>query len=209
MKKFLYRMVLPAVVLAVVYHYGYSAGRSAGVRTSSVMPQITSAPVSVPPAPITAEARQPKIVETPDVPPPTAKVFRSKSESLGVGKGSEPRLAPPLAAPSAPITPATRQPKMVAVSPDQSSTVKGVRPTLEVSGVVKGSVPALTSVSRSDKAVFRSPNVSGSGTSESERQLSALHPLKAQLYWSRFKIRQPQSVKVCFSIGKRVAIAEI
>jgi hypothetical protein len=175
MKKFLYRMILPAVVLAVVYHYGYSAGRSAGIRTTSVMPQITSAPVSVPPAPITAEARQPKIVETPDVPPPTAKLFRSKSESSGVAKDTEPRLAPALAVPSAPITPVARQPKMIATLPD-----KGVRPTSEVSGVTKGSVPALASVSRSDKAVFRSPNVSGSGTSESDRQLPALHPLKAQ-----------------------------
>jgi hypothetical protein len=130
MKKFLYRMVLPAVVLAVVYHYGYSAGRSAGIRTTSVMPQITSTPVSVPPAPITAEARQPKIVETPDVPPPTAKLFRSKSEDLVVDNHP---------------------------------------------------VQALPSVPRSDKAVFRVPNVSGSGTSEPARQLPGLQPLKAQL----------------------------
>jgi hypothetical protein len=57
-------MVLPAVVLVVVYHYGYSAGRSAGIRTSSVMPQITSVPTLVPPASITSEARQPKMIET-------------------------------------------------------------------------------------------------------------------------------------------------
>jgi hypothetical protein len=128
------QFVAGAVVLAVVYHYGYSAGRSAGIRTTSVMPQITSTPVSVPPAPITPEARQPKIVETPDIPPPMAKVFRPKSGNSGVGKGSESRLA-----------------------------------------------PVLPSVPHPDKAVFRAPNVSGSGTLEPARQLPGLQPLKAQL----------------------------
>jgi hypothetical protein len=166
MKKFLYRMVLPAVVLAVVYHYGYSAGRSAGIRTSSVMPQITSAPVSVPPAPITAEARQPKIVETPDVPPPTAKLFRPKSGS------SAPRLAPPLAAPSAPITPDVIQ-SPVGLVVERRAVVKSQSANSTSQKVVN------QPIQKESKAVFRAPNVSESGTSELSFQLPALQPLKS------------------------------
>jgi hypothetical protein len=120
----LFRIVLPAVVLAVVYHYGYSAGRSAGIRTTSVMPQITSAPVSVPPAPITPEARQPKIVETPDVPPPTAKVFRPKSGNSGVSKGSEPRLAPALPSVTHPDKAVFRAPNVSGVQSGISESVR-------------------------------------------------------------------------------------
>jgi hypothetical protein len=168
MKRFLYRMVLPAVVLAVVYHYGYSAGRSAGVRTSSVMPQITSVPTPVPPALITAETRQPKIVETPDVPPPTAKLFRPKSGS------SAPRLAPPLAAPSAPITPGVIQ-SPVGLVVERRAVVKSQSANSTSQKIVN------QPIQKESKAVFRAPNVSESGTSEPSFQLPALQPLKAQL----------------------------
>jgi hypothetical protein len=132
MKRFLYRIILPAIVLAVVYHFGYSAGRSAGVRSSSVLPEITSAPVSAPPAPITPKPVTPKVIETSDV------------------------------------------------SPVPSPTVKRIRQTPEGLVVENRPVQVLPSVNRSEKVVFRAPNVSGNQSEilEPARQ-SELQPLKS------------------------------
>jgi hypothetical protein len=84
MKRFLYRIVLPAIVLAVVYHFGYSSGRSAGIRSVSVMPMVTSPSVSVPPAPITPVPVTPPVIETSATPPPTVKRIRQTPEGLVV-----------------------------------------------------------------------------------------------------------------------------
>jgi hypothetical protein len=134
-KKFLFRIILPAIVLAVVYHYGYNAGRSAGIRVSSSMPQITSAPVSTPPAPITPPSPPPKVIET-----------SSEVSSVSV-------LSP---------------------------TVKRVRQRPEGLVVENRPVHALPVVNRSEKAVFRAPNVSGKSLVAAPlQQQSELQPLKS------------------------------
>lgn len=84
MKKFLYRIALPALVLGVVYYYAYSSGRSEGIRISSIMPAITSAPVSTPPALITPPPLPAKVVETSEVQPPTVRRVRQTPEGLVV-----------------------------------------------------------------------------------------------------------------------------
>ncbi|MDR2439445.1 MAG: hypothetical protein LBE12_08785 [Planctomycetaceae bacterium] len=109
MKRFLYRFVLPAIVLAVVYHFGYNFVKSAGIRSSTVLPPITSTPQVTAPASITLPASQPKVLETTETQPPTVKRVRKTHDGL-----------------------------VVEHRPVQALPVK-----------------------TSDKAVFRSPNVSG------------------------------------------------
>jgi hypothetical protein len=137
MRKLLLRIVLPAIVLGAVYQYGYSVGRSAGIRASSGMPVITSAPVSIPVAPIAPlPVTLPKVIET-------------SSEVLPV--------------------------------PVPSPTVKRVRQTPDGLVVENHSVQPLPSVKRSEKVVFRTPNVSGDSSvavAAPLQQQSKLQPLK-------------------------------
>jgi hypothetical protein len=124
MKKILYRFILPAIVLAVVYHFGYSSGKSAGIRSSAVLPPVTSSPQALAPASITSPTlptSPPDVVETTEIQPPTVPRIRKASDGLVVEN-----------------RPVQALPSKSAVQASGSSAVNA-----------------------SDKAVFRTPNVSG------------------------------------------------
>jgi hypothetical protein len=80
--------MLPAVVLGVVYSYAYNAGRSSGIGISSAMPEITSVPMSTPPASITPKPGTPKVIETPEIQSSMVKRIRQTSEGLVVDNRS-------------------------------------------------------------------------------------------------------------------------
>jgi hypothetical protein len=173
MKKILYRIILPAIVLGVVYHFGYSSGRSDGIRTSSAMPEVTSVPVSTPPAPITPQSVTPKVIETSEVspvPPPTVKRVSS----------------PSVPAPRTNTKTAENKPR---VSNTLVQTPEGL--VVERRAVVKtksaGSTLQNVTVnqpaSKESKAVFRSPDkasvsVSGTAVVPVSHQTTVLPPLK-------------------------------
>jgi hypothetical protein len=62
MKKFLFWIVLPSIVLGIVYQMAYNSGRSDGLRTVSAPVRITAETQRVLPPPITP--KQPAMMET-------------------------------------------------------------------------------------------------------------------------------------------------
>jgi hypothetical protein len=83
-KKFLYRVAFPAIVLALVYHFGYSTGRTSGIQSLSVMPKVTSSPQTTVPSSIASPTLAPAVVETSEKLPATVKRIRQTPEGLAV-----------------------------------------------------------------------------------------------------------------------------
>jgi hypothetical protein len=126
MKKFLYRFVLPAIVLSIVYHFGYNSGRTAGIRYSTVLPPVTSTPQATPPASITPQV-QPKVIETPEIQHPIVNRVRKTPEGLAVDNRPV-RALPSKRSDSLPVKASDkavfRSPKGSGIQPEQSEPMR-------------------------------------------------------------------------------------